>query len=130
MSSVGLVREWSATTPDTIRSVRRAVADYAHRLGVAGEKLDAVVLAVSEAATNVVVHAYPDHIGPLHLSAMVSGGELCVRIVDDGVGCNAGSRNPGLGLGLGLIADSCDHFTLVQRRPRGTTATLRFQLAD
>lgn len=129
MTSLGLVREWAATTPDTIRAVRRAVADYARQFGVSGEKLDAVVLAVSEAATNVVVHAYPDRVGRLHLSATVRGSELCVRIVDDGVGCNAGSRNPGLGLGLGLIADACDRFTLVQRRPCGTTATLRFQIA-
>jgi anti-sigma regulatory factor (Ser/Thr protein kinase) len=130
MSAVGLVREWDSTTPELISSVRRAIGDYARDIGLGGETLDAVLLAVSEAATNVVVHAYPDGVGPLQLSASVNGGELCVQIVDDGVGCNAASRSPGLGLGLGLIADACDDFTLVQRRPRGTTATLRFAIAD
>ncbi len=44
--------------PESVPRARALVATYAARAGAEGSRLDAVKLAVSEAATNVVVHAY------------------------------------------------------------------------
>src|SRR5579875_605113 len=56
--------------PDSVRAIRGLVTDLARRAGAHDEQLDAVRLAVSEAATNVVLHAYgADRAGLIHLSA-------------------------------------------------------------
>ena len=56
---------------------RRALAAVAAAAGVAGERLDEIRLAVSEALTNAVVHAYRNgDLGRLHVTAAVAPGEL------------------------------------------------------
>lgn len=91
--------------------------------GITGERLEAIRLAVSEAASNAVIHAYPDGAGDFAVRAAVGGGRLIVRVSDDGCGPDVPSRRPGLGLGLGLIAASTD-MSVVKRRGHGGTEIL------
>jgi serine/threonine-protein kinase RsbW len=89
-----------------------------------------VRLAVSEAATNVVVHAYRDapKAGEIELAASLAGGELWVIVADSGSGLRARRDSPGLGLGLGLIAGVADGIDLVQRAGGGLELRMRFGL--
>lgn len=88
---------------------------------------DAVGLAVTEAATNVVRHAYPDAEGDITLSVEASAVELVVVVADQGIGARSfflGSES-GLGLGLALIRELCAGMT-VEPTSQGTTVTMRF----
>jgi anti-sigma regulatory factor (Ser/Thr protein kinase) len=92
-----------------------------------------VDLAVTEAATNVVVHAYRDRPsgaapGVLRVAARVEDLALHVNVADDGVGPSPRLDSPGLGLGLGIIARLADVLQIEQANP-GTRVTMRFRLA-
>jgi len=88
------------------------VAVVRHALGGLGEALDLdpqllsdVKLAVTEACTNVVVHAYSGGDGPMQIAAGVEpDGKLMVVVRDQGRGIVPRPDSPGLGLGLPLIA--------------------------
>jgi serine/threonine-protein kinase RsbW len=126
-------------TPDTrsesfpairqsIPLIRERVTAAAESLGATGGQLDAVRLAVSEAVTNVVVHAYRDEPGDLQVSIRPLDDELWVLIGDDGCGCQTPPVAPGMGWGLAIITDSCDEFALVDRAGGGTEARMRFRI--
>jgi anti-sigma regulatory factor (Ser/Thr protein kinase) len=118
-----------ASYPAEARSVtlaRTAVARLAAQAGAIEQRLDAIKLAVSEAITNAVVHAYPDRRGSVYVRAAVVDGQFRVRIIDEGRGPHVPSRTPGLGSGLNLIAASADQFTIRRRRTRGTQVDTRW----
>lgn len=115
-------------TPEAIAPLRHAVADYARDTGIRGEQLDGVRLAVSEAVTNVVLHAYRAEPGLVHVTVRVVEHELCVLVADDGVGLAAPAVRPGLGWGLAFITDACDDFTLSERDGGGAEARMVFRL--
>ena len=120
--------ESALATPEVIPALRHAVADYAEAAGITGPKLDGVRLAVSEAVSNVVLHAYQDDPGEVHVTARVVGDELWVLVADDGRGPNAEPLRPGLGWGLAFIADAADEFSLAERAQGGTEARMVFRL--
>jgi anti-sigma regulatory factor (Ser/Thr protein kinase) len=121
--------ESQPATPDVIPKLRHAVADYARALGIDGEQLDGVRLAVSEALSNVVLHAYREsEPGYLHLTARVVGDELWVLVADDGRGHNTSPIRPGLGWGLAFITDAADEFTMAERAEGGSEARMVFRL--
>ena len=76
----------------------------------------------------MVVHAYPDRTGEIHLTASVAGGQLRVLIADDGAGLWPRVLGPGLGLGLGLIAHETDELTIAKRAGGGTELRMLFKL--
>lgn len=109
---------------------RRAAAEFAQAAGATREELDAIRLAVSEAVTNVVMHAYRGGSGRVHLSAAMASGELWMLIADDGSGLQPGSHSTGLGVGLALISEISDGFAVVKRSGGGTEVRMRFILAE
>jgi serine/threonine-protein kinase RsbW len=87
------------------------VAVVRHACGGLGEALDLserlvadIKLAVTEACTNVVVHAYPDTVGDMEIQVDVDPDHLSISVVDDGAGMTPHANSGGLGLGLPLIA--------------------------
>jgi serine/threonine-protein kinase RsbW len=108
---------------------RRVIRAYAARHGVHG---DALALCVSEAVTNVVVHAYRDcdDPGEVEFEARTEDGYLCLYVRDQGVGFTPRVDSPGLGVGLPVIADSA--MSIEVRRPEsgGTELVMRFDLID
>src|SRR5690242_16527813 len=71
---------------DSVTRAREALSSFARSAGASGDQLDSIRLAVSEAATNVVVHAYDDVPGKIQLDAGLTSDELWVLIADDGGG--------------------------------------------
>jgi serine/threonine-protein kinase RsbW len=119
-----------AARPESVAAARAAVVDFAARSGASAATLEAVALAVSEAATNVVVHAYrdTDEPGAIEVAAATAGGELWVIVADGGSGLRPRRDSKGLGLGLGLIAQVSDGVDLVHRAAGGLELRMRFEL--
>ena len=88
------------------------------------------MLAVSEAATNVVVHAYTGQELPglIEVNATVAAGELWVIVTDTGLGLRPRLDSPGLGLGLAIIAQLADGVDLVRPGDGGVELRMRFAL--
>jgi serine/threonine-protein kinase RsbW len=114
---------------ESIPHARLAVTEFAGRSGITGEPLEDIRLAVTEAVTNVVRHAYPDlTTGAFHVTAAVAGEELWVLVADDGCGYQAQSALPGLGWGLTLIAKLSDEYVITERATGGTEVRMRFPM--
>jgi serine/threonine-protein kinase RsbW len=114
----------------SVADARRAIKRFALSAGVRRDRVDEICLAASEAITNAVRFAYPARIGHIHLTAWLAGGELWVLVADNGCGLHAGGDNGGLGLGLGLISQLTDGFSVVERSSGGTELRLRFAVAS
>lgn len=90
-------------TPDSVARIRRAIGEVAHECGLSAERVHDVRLAVSEAVSNAVVHAYRDRAGEIVVDVAEQDGELVVVVGDGGGGLAPRADSPGLGLGLPLI---------------------------
>jgi anti-sigma regulatory factor (Ser/Thr protein kinase) len=123
------LRESYPAVDSSVAEARSALADFAAAAGASAEQVGAVRLAASEALTNVVLHAYPAHLGGIYVTAKLAGGELWVLIADNGCGLHAGGRAEGLGLGLMLISELTDGVSIVERSSGGTELRMRFCLA-
>jgi anti-sigma regulatory factor (Ser/Thr protein kinase) len=129
MSAGDALNESYLAIPESVPHARRALTDLAAAAGAGGERLEEIRLAVSEALTNAVVHAYRDHDGgQIHITAAIASGELWVLIGDDGRGLHAWNDSRGLGIGLSLISGLSDDFAIVTRASGGTEVQMRFDL--
>jgi serine/threonine-protein kinase RsbW/stage II sporulation protein AB (anti-sigma F factor) len=123
---------WSAlASAENVPEIRHAVVDFAYANGISESLARDISLAISEAVTNTVVHAYRRHAQPgsVYVCAMVEGGWFELRVVDDGIGTAPRNDSPGLGLGLPLIYRLADQVQLHRLRDRdGTELWMRFRL--
>jgi anti-sigma regulatory factor (Ser/Thr protein kinase) len=111
----------------SVTALRHAVVGFARKHGLAEETLDRVGLAVTEAAANAVLHAYPGSApGPIGYVADIVGDDLQVVVSDEGRGIRASHRSDGLGLGLTLIAEHTSDFGIAPREPAGLEVWMRF----
>lgn len=125
-------------TPDfelTLPARAENVAVVRHAFGGLGDALDVpdhaladVKLAVTEACTNVVVHAYPNGDGPMSVSAGLSDGALTVVVSDEGRGILPRPDSPGLGLGLPLIATLASSLELGTNDDEHTEVRMVFEI--
>src|SRR5437764_4905751 len=122
-----LLRTYAADAV-SVSAARHELIDFAKSAGASEHELQSIRLAVSEALTNVVLHAYRGASGQIHVNAAVAGGELWILIADDGSGLHAGGGTGGLGIGLALIAELSDSFSVVNRASGGTEVRIRFDL--
>ena len=120
---------WKAV-PASVAEARRAVADFAAAAGVGSDTLAALRVAVSEAVTNAVVHAYLDapEPGPVYVTAECHEDSMWVAVSDEGRGMIPRPDSPGIGLGLPLIARMTAGFELQERDGGGTVLRMRFRL--
>jgi len=128
MTPQALVRRLRAQ-PDQIRLIREEVKAYAVENGAADP--DAVALAVSEAVTNAVVHAYADapEPGEIEVVAQIVPHGLEVFVCDDGRGMLPRHDSPGVGLGLPLVATLAESFEVQARSGGGTQVRMAFGAA-
>src|SRR3954454_14667955 len=113
--------------PEAVGTVRNQIAAIARECGLDEERLGDVRLAVSDAATNALIHggATRADAGKIHVEAEKVGDELVIDIADDGEGMRPRPDSPGLGLGLSLMATVSDRLEILQGDP-GTTVRLAF----
>ncbi len=113
---------------DSVPRAREEVNEYAESVGATAEQLEAIRLAVSEATTNVVVHAYDGSPGEIRLSASLDDNDLLIEVADEGLGLRPRIDGPGLGVGLALISQVADAFRIATRDSGGTKVQMRFDL--
>src|SRR3954468_5499768 len=89
---------------ENVAVIRHAIGGLGEALDIDDQTLADVKLAVTEACTNAVVHAYPDGEGPLEVVVCVRDDRLTIVVRDEGRGIVPRTDSPGLGLGLPLIA--------------------------
>ena len=112
-------------TPLAVRALRREMAGLANDCGMDAEGVAAVRLAVTEAATNAVMHAYADTQGELRVTAAIQDDELTIIIRDTGHGLVEKRDSPGLGAGLSIIATVAGALKIVSDA-RGTQIHMGF----
>ena len=108
--------------PAAVPTLRGAIAGFLGEAGVGEPVLTSAKLAVSEAVTNAVMHAYVDapRPGAVSILATLDGHSLLVEVSDDGSGMTPRLDSPGLGVGLPLIAGTADSLD-IDNSPRGGT---------
>jgi serine/threonine-protein kinase RsbW/stage II sporulation protein AB (anti-sigma F factor) len=108
-----------------LRHVLRGFRD-AYVIGPA--TMDDIVLAVSEAATNAVVHAYGARTGTLTLVAQMQDGRLHVLVRDHGRGIAPPDDTPRTGHGLALMEHVAASLEILGS-PAGTDVVMTFDLS-
>ncbi|MGE5617401.1 MAG: ATP-binding protein [Candidatus Woesearchaeota archaeon] len=118
--------------PGELAALRTAVWRHAMAQGATDETAQSIRLAVGEALTNVVMYAYVGNLpGMMFVRAWVDEDEhFNVQVLDEGHGLIPRADSPGLGLGMGLMAQMSADFRVANREgKRGTTVSMRFSLA-
>ena len=116
---------------DQVRLARREVEAYAREHGAVDP--DAIALAVSEAVTNAVIHAYVDQPLPGDVQVFAKrhpDNGLEIQVCDEGRGMRPRSDSPGLGVGLPLVAKLAQHFRIETRPTGGTAVRMVFPVHD
>jgi serine/threonine-protein kinase RsbW len=92
--------------PENVVVARQAITGLCEGIGFPSRATDDVRLAVTEACTNVVVHAYAPETtsAQLEVEASAVDQDLHVTVRDQGRGMGVFTGAAGLGLGLPLIA--------------------------
>ena len=88
---------------DNLTLLRHMMRGFRDAYIIAPATMDDIVLAVSEAATNAVVHAYGSRPGTITLVARMQDGRLHVLVRDHGRGIAPPDDTPRPGHGLALM---------------------------
>ena len=115
--------------PEGVGVVRQALAGMADALDFEASVLADMKMAVTEACTNVVVHAYEEDAGVLEVEMLADEAGLTIVVRDHGSGIQprpARSEPLALGLGLPLIAALSDSFELRGSAGSGTEVRMTF----
>jgi anti-sigma regulatory factor (Ser/Thr protein kinase) len=121
------IRLTLAARAENVVLIRRIIGTLAETAALPRMRVDDVKLAVTEACTNVVRHAYGSRQGTLDVTAAVGDGGLEVIVTDDGDGIRPHAQaSGGAGLGLPLMASVAHEFEIEQSRSRGTRVRMSF----
>ena len=119
---------------------RAALAAFLVQLDPTVPQLADLKTAVSEAVTNCIVHAYPDAIGPITMTAgLYEGGLVRITISDRGVGIEdvaramepmytTGDPSERAGLGFAVMQSFMDKVRVSSTPGKGTRVTLTKRL--
>src|SRR4249919_375135 len=110
--------------------VRHALRGLLSGLDVADDVIADIALAVTEACTNAVVHAYPNGDGTITVTASHVDGELEVAVRDHGGGMSPRVDTPGLGVGLPVIAAIARSVVIGSPDDGGTEVRMQFALGS
>jgi anti-sigma regulatory factor (Ser/Thr protein kinase) len=114
--------------PENVAVVRHVLGAFAEALRLPDEVIEDMRLAVTEACTNVVRHAYADHEpGPIDVLIRPNADGLEIVVSDEGRGFGPSPDTDGPGLGLPLIA-ALAHDVELERAPRaGSRLAMSFR---
>lgn len=109
---------------------RITTATFASELDFTLSELEEIKVAVSEAVTNCIIHAYPMDEGIIELDLEIEDDKLIIIIKDEGIGIkdieavlqpSYSTKEEHMGLGLAFIDSFMDEFELISEIDEGTT---------
>lgn len=112
---------------------RIAAATFASELDFTLSELEEIKVAVSEAVTNCIIHAYPLTEGMIEIDFKIVDERLMIAIADRGVGINDvdavlqpsySTKEGHMGLGLAFIDSFMDEFVLESEINKGTVVNM------
>jgi serine/threonine-protein kinase RsbW len=113
--------------PENVAVIRHVLGAFAEALQLPADVVEDMRLAVTEACTNVVRHAYHDgDPGPIDVLIRPDGAGLELIVSDCGHGMGASPDMGGPGLGLPLIAALADNVDLEHGPRRGSRVSMSF----
>jgi serine/threonine-protein kinase RsbW len=114
--------------PENVAVIRHVLGAFAVALRLPAELVEDMRLAVTEACTNVVRHAYDDDaLGPIDVVIRPNGDRLDLTVSDDGRGIGPSPDLAGPGLGLPLIAALADRVEIEHGLDRGSRLAMSFR---
>jgi anti-sigma regulatory factor (Ser/Thr protein kinase) len=115
--------------PENVAVIRHVLGAFAEALHLPEALVEDVRLAVTEACTNVVRHAYDGGTdpGPLEIVIRPHGDALDVIVSDRGRGIGPSPDTLGPGLGLPLIAAIVDRLEIQHAPSAGSRLAMSFQ---
>ncbi len=127
--------------PDLLCVVRSTIDAWCHRAGIDRTRADRICLAVDEAVTNIMRHAYDNGPGRIRMRCTRDTHDkqpmLLIQLEDDGLQVpldtirprDLDDVRPG-GIGVHLIQDVADEAVWSHRPTGGTILTLRISVHD
>ncbi|WP_053226648.1 ATP-binding protein [Solirubrobacter soli] len=113
--------------PENVSVIRHVLGAFAEALRLPDDLVEDLRLAVTEACTNVVRHAYPpEQTGPVEISIQPLEEQVTVIVSDHGRGIGTSSDTTGPGLGLPLIAAIADEVELQPVPGGGSRVAMTF----
>jgi serine/threonine-protein kinase RsbW len=113
--------------PENVAVVRHVLGAFAEALQLPDSVIEDMRLAVTEACTNVVRHAYADgQPGPVEILIRPAGDVLQVVVTDKGRGLGPSADSSGPGLGLPLIAALTHSLEIEPAAPSGSRLRMSF----
>lgn len=117
-----------AAAPENVMVVRHLLGVLGEGMGMDRAAVEDVRLAVTEACTNVVRHAYDGPPGIMAVVVMPLGDSVTVTVTDHGRG-EAGSPDvAGPRLGLRVMAAVCESIEVEQHAGTGSRVFMSFPL--
>jgi anti-sigma regulatory factor (Ser/Thr protein kinase) len=114
--------------PENVAVVRHVLGAFAEALQLPDPVIEDMRLAVTEACTNVVRHAYADgEPGPVEILIRPEDDMLLVVVSDRGRGLGPASDTSGPGLGLPLIAALSHDFEIEKVPDNGARLRMSFR---
>jgi serine/threonine-protein kinase RsbW/stage II sporulation protein AB (anti-sigma F factor) len=113
---------------DSLALLRHVLRGFRDAYVIGPATMDDIVLAVSEAATNAVVHAYGSRSGSITLVAQMQDGRLHVLVRDHGRGICPPDDTPQPGHGLALMEHVAATLEILGS-PAGTDVLMTFDLS-
>jgi serine/threonine-protein kinase RsbW len=113
---------------DSLSVIRHVLGAFAEALRLPPDRVEDMRLAVTEACTNVVRHAYDaDRPGTIDVVVRPSRERLEIIVSDRGRGMGPSRDVEGPGLGLPLISALADEVELQQATVRGSRLRMSFE---
>ena len=112
--------------PENVGVVRHVVGALSEALDLPPALTDDIRLAVTEACTNVVRHAYHDGDGRIEVLARPEADALQVIVSDSGAGIGPSPDAQGPGFGLGLMSALADRLEIDHAPGKGSRLQMWF----
>lgn len=114
---------------ENVGIARITAAMFAGQLDFTLAQIDEIKVAVSEAVSNVVIHAYPNQIGSVELSMKLCEDRVIYEVCDCGIGiadvekarkAEFSTREERMGLGFAFMKSFMDILTVESTLQQGT----------
>ncbi|HEX8103512.1 MAG TPA: ATP-binding protein [Solirubrobacteraceae bacterium] len=111
---------------ENVAVVRHVMGAFGEALALPRRRLEDVRLAVTEACTNVVRHAYDEPDGLMEITVHPREDRLEVVVADHGRGIGPSVDRAGPGLGLPMMATLCDELEIDRTVDSGSRVAMSF----